>query len=114
MKLTGSRILHLIAMMGAGQLSALPLLGQNVSNDSTAGMIASNADAVVEMPPSPVELFRQLMVTNREAQEKLLANRAPENRKEILDKVQEDQALNTNRTELELKATPVRWHLRRQ
>ncbi len=113
MNLTRSRIFHLIAMIGAGQLSALPLLGQNVSTDSTAGVIAANADAVVEMPPSPVELFRQLMVTNREAQEKLLANRAPENRKEILDKVQEYQALNTNQCELKLKATELRWHLRR-
>src|SRR5260370_41305601 len=94
MKLTGSRILHLIAMMGAGQLSALPLLGQNVSNDSTAGVIASNADAEVEMPPSPVELFRQVMVTNREAQEKLLANRAPENRKKVLERGRDFQARN--------------------
>jgi hypothetical protein len=43
----------------------------------------------------------------------LLANRAPENRKEILAKVDEYKALNTNQCELKLKATELRWHLRR-
>src|SRR6266566_1575483 len=103
MNLTRSRIFRVIAMIGVGRLLALPVLGQNVN--STAGVILSNAEAVAEMPPSPVELFRQLLVIDPEQREELLANRAPENRKEILKKVREYQALNTKQSELRLKAT---------
>src|SRR5258708_5705202 len=113
MSVRRSKIFRVIAMIGVGRLMALPLLGQNVSNDATAGVIVLGAQAVPEMPPNPVELFRQLLVIDPEQREKLLANRAPENRKEILDKVQEYHALNTNQCELKLKATELRWHLRR-
>ena len=105
--------LKVIAVLSVSQLVSLPLLGQNVSNHATAGVIVFDAQAVPDMPPNPVELFRQLLVIDPEQREKLLSNRAPENRKEILKKVREYHALNTNQSELKLKATELRWHLRR-
>ena len=104
---------RVIAIIGIGQLLALQLLGQTTNHNATSEVIVSNAVPVPDLPPNPVELFRQLLEKDRQEQEKLLTNRAPENRKQILAKVREYRALNTNQCELKLKATELRWHLRR-
>jgi len=114
MSLTRCKCFCVIALIGIGQLFVdLQLFGQTPSNGPTSEVIVSNAVPVPEMPPNPVELFRQLLAKDPEEQEKLLANRAPDNRKDILAKIQEYQALNTNQCELKLKATELCWHLRR-
>jgi hypothetical protein len=62
----------------------------------------------------PVEFFRELLAMEPQEQEKALVNRA--NRKEILAKIAEYQALrerDPNQCELKLKATELRWYLQR-
>jgi len=113
MSLTRCKSFRVIALIGVVQLLAQQFLGQTGSNNATSAVIVSNAATVPDLPPNPVELFRQLLVKDHEEQVSLLANRAPENRKEILAKVREYRALNTNQCELKLKATELRWHLRR-
>src|SRR5205814_10717693 len=98
MSLMRSRIFRVIAMIGVGRLLALPVFGQNVN--STAGVILSNAEAVAEMPPGPVELFRQVLVIDPVHREVLLANRAARNRKEPLHELSQCQALSTKHSEL--------------
>ena len=98
-----------IAVIGIGQLVlCFPSQGQTADNAAN-----SQVPAAPSMPPNPVDFFKQLLGKDREEQEKLLANRAPENRDQILAKVQEYKALNKNQCDSRLKATELRWHMRR-
>jgi len=65
------------------------------------------------LPPSPVEFFRELMARDAEKRKEMLANRAPEDRKQIEAKIREYKALKPEQRDLKLKATELRWYFKR-
>ena len=115
MSLRRYKNLWLASLVTASQMLApLQLLAQSPTNALPAGVVSSNGTVVVPgLPPCPVELFRQLLDKNREAQEALLTNRPPEVRAQIAAKVLEYRALPEKEREEKLRATELRWHLRR-
>lgn len=66
---------------------------------------------VLQHPPSPVTLFRQLLAMTPEERETFLSKRPPEIRERILAKVKEYEALDPDERELRLRATELRWYL---
>ncbi len=84
------------------------------SNEATA-VAPTNATRLIPPPPpspkSPVELFRELLAMAPVERQRSLAGRSPENRKLILDKIREYQALSPDDRELRLEVTELRWYL---
>jgi hypothetical protein len=115
MSLKRNKYLRLALLVIAGQLvSVQALFAQAPGGPVSAEAVSSNGTVTVPgLPPCPVELFRQLLDKNCEAQEQLLTNRPPEIREQIAAKVREYQALPKEQRELKLRATELRWHLRR-
>jgi hypothetical protein len=69
---------------------------------------------VAPMPPvtkPPVEFFRELLAMNILERNQALSNRTPEDRKLILAKVREYQAIQPDQRELRLQATELSWYL---
>ncbi|HVV01944.1 MAG TPA: DUF3106 domain-containing protein [Verrucomicrobiae bacterium] len=60
---------------------------------------------------SPVDFFRDLLAMTPAERKAKLANRPLENRKAILSKVREYEALKPDERELRLRATELRWYL---
>src|SRR5579872_1275338 len=102
--------------LGASQWLCVPLPAQ-LPTDSAAVQPAAVAKAIpVPMPPalkSPVDFFRQLLAMNTGEREHFLADRGEENRKRILAKVREYEALKPDERELRLRVTELRWYLLR-
>jgi len=94
-------------------LSSLALIAQEQPKETPSSLTYSNRIRLEDLPPSPVELFRELLKKDREEQERFLANRSAENRKQILAKVLEYKALKPGECDARLKATELRWHLKR-
>jgi hypothetical protein len=62
-------------------------------------------------PKSPVEFFRELSALNPAERRAALANRTAENRRAILAKIREYEALKPDQRNLRLKATELRYYL---
>ena len=100
-----------LMICATGQLAAVPVLG-----DGTNGPALSAESAPPLNPPlppgySPVDLFRRLLAMSPEERDRYLANRPPDIRKRINDKVQEYLALDPDERELRLRATELHWFL---
>jgi uncharacterized protein DUF3106 len=104
-----------IILLGVSQLLGACLLSaQGQTNASATVLVNSGTVSLGDLlPPCPVELFRELITKDRQAQEKLLAEHKLQDRKEIFAKVREYKALKPSQRELRLKATELRWYLRR-
>ncbi|MDB6017758.1 MAG: hypothetical protein JWR19_2247 [Pedosphaera sp.] len=62
---------------------------------------------------SPVDLFRELLAMPSAERETFLSGRSPENRKAILEKLQEYEGLKPDERELKLKMTQLHWYMLR-
>lgn len=76
----------------------------------------AHSPAIATLPPvptlvSPVSQFRQLLIMSPEDRARWLANRTPENRQRLLEKIREYRALGADECELRLQATELRWYL---
>jgi len=60
---------------------------------------------------SPVDTFRELLAMNLAERKQFLADRSPENRRQILAKLRQYEALRPDERELRLKVTELRWYL---
>ena len=69
-----------------------------------------------EHPPEdpsrpPMVFFRDLLAMTPEQRERALAEKSPESRKKLLDKVAEYESINSSDRELRLRTTELRWHM---
>lgn len=98
-------------------LAVVLLSGALTSAQSTNHLPAATAtnspssDLIPPVPKSPVEFFRELLAKSREEQQKWLADRPPEARKQLLAKIREYKVLKPDQRDLRLKATELRWYL---
>ncbi|HWN94636.1 MAG TPA: DUF3106 domain-containing protein [Methylomirabilota bacterium] len=77
---------------------------------SAARGIAQAANEIQPpLPPSPVELFRSLMVTNAAAREQFLASKSPQARRIIEAKLREYEGMMAEQREARLRALKLRW-----
>ncbi|MCS7337919.1 MAG: DUF3106 domain-containing protein [Verrucomicrobiae bacterium] len=60
---------------------------------------------------SPVDLFRAMLDAEPDELDKLLADKPPEKREQLLAKLREYQALPPDERELRLRATELQWHV---
>ncbi|MDB6121762.1 MAG: hypothetical protein JWQ71_755 [Pedosphaera sp.] len=60
---------------------------------------------------SPVDSFRKLLAMTDAERDKFLLGHLPENRKRLLEKIHEYQAMTADERELVLRATQLRWYL---
>ena len=109
---SGQRVC-LVALVALSQpVLRLSLFAQ--TNDPGVSVTVAGTDGSKDqLPPCPVELFRELLAKDRAAQEQLLVAHNLEDRKLIFAKVREYRALKPEQRELRLKATELRWYLRR-
>src|ERR1041385_5788510 len=102
----------LYALVSSGVLFFSVLFFAHIASNSAQPGRTNNASSEhFPNAKSPVESFRQLLAMERDEQEQMLANRTPEEKKEILAKVREYKALKPEQRELKLKATELRWYL---
>ncbi|MGO8765447.1 MAG: DUF3106 domain-containing protein [Limisphaerales bacterium] len=96
-----------LVLCAAGQLAVVcPGWG-----DETNAPVPSAATPPYPPGYSPVDLFRQLLAMSPEDRNNYLAQKPPQIRQRILDKIQEYLALDPNERELRLRATELRWFL---
>ena len=92
------------AMAAAAQTNAL----------SPVSIPSVRTNIILPMPPavqSPVDLFRKLLMMSPGERTQNLADRTPESRARILQKVHEYLKLDPDERELRLRATELRWYL---
>jgi hypothetical protein len=78
------------------------------SNSTAANLVTP------PLPPtakSPVDTFRELLAMNLAERKQFLADRSPENRRQILAKLRQYEAIRPDERELRLKVTELRWFL---
>jgi Protein of unknown function (DUF3106) len=103
-----------LVFFAAGQCLVFPLRSENSTNSSAPVKLFSTPANMVPPPPaahSPVDFFRNLLAMTPQDRENFLANKPPEIRERILDKVREYLALDPDERELRLRATELRWYL---
>jgi Protein of unknown function (DUF3106) len=103
-----------LVLCAAGQMLAFTSSAQDSAGQRPPVKLVSTATNFmppVLQPRSPVEIFRQLLAMSPQERVNYLANRTPENRKRILAKLSEYQALTPDERELRLRATELRWYL---
>jgi hypothetical protein len=59
----------------------------------------------------PIEFFRELLALSPNERERLLADKTPEQKKVVLAKLKEYEAMEIEKRELKLKVTELRWYL---
>lgn len=116
MRLSARLILSLAAVSGVSQLACTPLHAQPLTNSPArhvSAVATPLAPPAIEsrLAKSPVAFFRELLAMNLAERQKALADRAPENRKQILAKVREYESLKPNVREMRLQVTELRWYL---
>ncbi|HTV62144.1 MAG TPA: DUF3106 domain-containing protein [Verrucomicrobiae bacterium] len=102
----------LLIICAAGPLTiARPAAGGGTNN--AAAPVESRPALNPPLPPgySPVDLFRRLLAMSPQERDQYLANRPPDIRKRISDKVREYLALDPDERELRLRATELHWFL---
>jgi hypothetical protein len=110
-----SKLLRKITVFLACGTWAVPLPAQPTSEPSH--VMITNALISIPIPPappplkSPVELFRDLLAMTPAERNKFLEGRSAENRKLILEKIREYQAMTPEQRELRLTVTELRWYL---
>jgi hypothetical protein len=102
------------AIFAAAQLAVFSVAAQTVTNVPAPEKITTAVANLVPPIPqahSPVDFFRNLLAMSPRDRNNFLANKPPEVRARILDKVHEYLALDPNERELRLRATELRWYL---
>jgi hypothetical protein len=109
-----------VAALSLGQFFAGSLPAQEATNAAAAAPARAARTAASEIIPPlptaakpPVEFFRELLAMNVVERNQALTNRMPEDRRLILAKVREYQALKPDQRELRLQATELSWYLLR-
>lgn len=59
----------------------------------------------------PIEYFRELLAMSPEDREKVLADKTPEQKKVLLAKFKEYETMGSEKRELKLKVTELRWYV---
>ncbi|MDB6108280.1 MAG: hypothetical protein JWR69_30 [Pedosphaera sp.] len=109
------RIFWLLLGLGA----SVSLVTSLVARDSAPPPAMRPAIATAAQAPllpllkSPIDAFRELLAMKSAERERFLANRPPELRKRIMDKVNEYEALTPDDRTLRLRMTELRWYLLR-
>jgi hypothetical protein len=112
------RIFWLLLGVSAGLFLVTSLAARDLAAPATRSPTATEADqpkppALPALPvlKSPVDSFRELLAMTPAEREHFLANRPPESRKRILEKVREYEALKPDERALSLRMTELRWYL---
>ena len=94
---------------------AAQLLAIFPSNGQTNSPVPQKALALPPLPTvkPPIEYFRELLVISPAEREKLLGDKTPEQKKILLAKLKEYEAMDSERRELILKVTELRWYVAR-
>jgi uncharacterized protein DUF3106 len=106
-----------IAITGASQCSCPAPSAQTPTNNPSVAIPTNVALKPDLLPPtptmakSPVDFFRELSALSPAERRAALGNRSPENRKAILAKIREYEALKPDQRNLRLKATELRYYL---
>ena len=103
-----------VALFAAAQMAVFTSSAQNAAGVPVATKSFSAPANIMPPPapmPSPVNVFRQLLVMTPQDRANYLTNRAPDIRDRILAKVREYLALDPDERELRLRATELRWYL---
>src|SRR5580765_1504233 len=104
------RVMAVVALLTAA--FSLAVFAQKTPGTRTN----ASTRVVADVPPlpmlaSPVSFFRQLLVISPEERALRLADRTPENRQRLVEKIREYRALGADECELRLQATELRWYL---
>ena len=103
-----------VALFAAAQMAVFTSSAQNATSvPVSTKSFSAPANIMPPSPPtpSPVNVFRQLLVITPQERANYLTNRAPEIRDRILAKIREYLALDPDERELRLRATELRWYL---
>ena len=115
-----SRGNHLLLFMALGLAPGISVssFAQSPPEVSAPTQALSNSAAkTLGTPPpppvakSPIVTFRELLAMNLTERKQFLADRSPENRRQILAKLRQYEALRPTERELRLKVTELRWYL---
>ena len=109
-------VLRVTGGFSAGLLLPSLLIVQAATNQPALpdpGSISAQPPPVPPLPAhkSPVDFFRELLAMDLTERKQFLADRTPEDRKQILAKVREYESLRPDKRELRLRSTELRWYL---
>jgi hypothetical protein len=96
--------------------TALPMIAWAVQVSSTEAAATvlnatGNTTTIPQWRPNPVDFFRDLLVRTPGEREQMLAAKPEVQRRRLLKKVQEYEAMSLQDRELRLQATRLRWQL---
>src|SRR5882672_922140 len=114
MKLVSGNYLLLLMALALSPKLSVSSFAQG--SPSTPAQPSSNSATIALAPPlptakSPVDTFRELLAMNLAERKQFLADRSPENRRQILAKLRQYEALRPAERDLRLKVTELRWYL---
>jgi len=92
-------------------VSGLPMQSDAEADAGPAAAVAPGNPPPPPAAKSPIYFFRQLLAMNLAERKQALADRTPENRRQILAKLRQYEALKPAEQELRLKVTELRWYL---
>ena len=97
---------------GPGSPTATNALSATGPAPKSPGRSRRSKDHAPEDPSRPpMAFFRELLAMNPEQRQRALAEKSPESRKKLLDKVAEYESLSPADRELRLRTTELRWHV---
>jgi len=107
---------YLLLFMALALSPKLSISSFAQGSPSTPAQAPSNSASIALAPPlptakSPVDTFRELLAMNLTERKQFLADRSPENRRQILAKLRQYEALRPAERDLRLKVTELRWYL---
>jgi hypothetical protein len=108
-----------VAVFWCALSSAEIAVAGDVAAPVPQGVVTSGSSVLPPRPPlppfspTPVDLFRRILAMTPTERDHFLANRQPENRKAILEKVKEYEAMQSEDRELRLTMTQLRWYMLR-
>jgi hypothetical protein len=104
-KITGSIACGIVLIQFTGMVQVFA----QTNSASAQKFLASPPPLPVPKPP--IEYFRELLAMPSAEREKLLADKTPEQKKILLSKFKEYEAMDAEKRELKLKVTELRWYL---
>jgi len=87
------------------------LVGKVVAELSPGTNTSSTNRVIILHPISPIDYFKELLTMNPTQREKALAGKTPEQKKLLVAKISEYQAMSPEERELRLRHTELRWYL---
>ncbi len=92
------------------------LLGSKVIAELSSGIGTNggNTNRVIQLHPiSPIDYFKELLTMKPEQRERALTGKTPEQKKVLVAKIAEYEAMSPEERELRLRHTELRWYLTR-